>query len=159
MVYLGHGIARGISSRQSGKRSDLSMERERLRGRTAPLICSYLPFCGVGDRCDGVTGDARHWSMVCWWQVAALSVVQDAGCRVFRQWKRPAVRVPFLPVCLEVQDVGRCAVSAAGLVSESPTTLFGCTMTAWVCLRGVSHSLPSEAGIAVASCVVIEMFS
>ena len=30
----------------------------------------------------------------------------------------------FLPVCLEVQDVGRCAVSAAGLVSESPTTLF-----------------------------------
>ena len=44
---------------------------------------------------------------------------------MFRQWKRPAVSVPFLPVCLEVQDVGRYAVSAAGLVSESPTTLFG----------------------------------
>ena len=42
-------------------------------------------------------------------------MVQDAGCRVFRQWKRPAVCVPFLPVCLEVHDVGRCAGSAAGL--------------------------------------------
>ena len=67
--------------------------------------------------------------------------------------------VPFLPVLLEVQDVGKCAVSEAGLVSESPTTLLRCMMTAWLCLRGVSHSLPSEAGIAVASCVVIEMFS
>ena len=86
-------------------------------------------------------------------------MVQDAGCRVFRQWKRPAVRVPFLPVSLEVQAVGRCAGSAAGLVPESPTTLSRCTMTAWLCLRGVSHSLSSEAGIAVASCVIIEMFS
>ena len=31
--------------------------------------------------------------------------------------------MPFLPVCLEVQDVGRCTGSAADLVSESPTTL------------------------------------
>ena len=32
--------------------------------------------------------------------------------------------MPFLLVYLEVQDVGRCAGSAVGLVSESPTTLF-----------------------------------
>ena len=31
--------------------------------------------------------------------------------------------VPFLPVYLEVHDVGTCAVSAAGLLSESPTTI------------------------------------
>ena len=78
---------------------------------------------------------------------------------MFRRWKHPAVYVPFLPVLLRVQDVGRCAGSAAGLVSESPTTLSRCIIMAWLCLRGVSHSLPSEAGIAVASCVVIEMFS
>ena len=58
-----------------------------------------------------------------------------------------------------VQDVSRCAGNAAGLMSESPTILSRCMMTAWLCLQGVSHSLPSEAGIAVASCVVIEMFS
>ena len=68
-------------------------------------------------------GDARHRSMVSWWQVAAHSMVQDAGGRVFRQWKRPAVLVPFLLVCLEVHDAGRCAVSAVGLLSESPTTI------------------------------------
>ena len=51
------------------------------------------------------------------------------------------------------------AGNAAGLVSESPTILSRCMMTAWLCLRGVGYSLPSEAGIAVASCVVIEMFS
>ena len=49
---------------------------------------------------------------------------------MFWGWKCPAVYVPFLPVCLEVQDVGRCAVSAAGLVSESPTTLSRSMMTA-----------------------------
>ena len=70
-----------------------------------------------------------------------------------------AVYVPFLPDLLGVQDVGRCVGSAAGLVPESPTTLSRCMMTTWLCLRGVSHSLPSDAGIAVASCVVIEMFS
>ena len=107
-------------------------------------------------------------------------MVQDGGCRVFQRWKRPAVYVPFLPVLLGVQDVGRGAViaaelypsrrsisrcmmtacaDAAGLVYESPTILSRCMMMAWLCLRGVSHSLPSEAGIAVASCVVIEMFS
>ena len=86
-------------------------------------------------------------------------MVQDVGCRVFRGWKRPAVYVPFLPVLIGVQDVGRCAGSAAGLISESLTTLSRCMMTAWLCLRGVSRSLPSEAGIAVALFVIIEMFS
>ena len=49
-VCLGDGVARGISSGQSGKHSDLSMERERLRGRAALLICSCLPSGGVGNR-------------------------------------------------------------------------------------------------------------
>ena len=31
--------------------------------------------------------------------------------------------MPFLLVCLEVHDAGRCAVSAAGLLSDSPTTI------------------------------------
>ena len=57
-------------------------------------------------------------------------MVHDAGCSVFWLWKRPAVWVPFLPVCLEVQDVGRCAGSMADLISESPRTLLRCLMTA-----------------------------
>ena len=68
------------------------MERERLRGRTALLICSYHSSGGVGDRCDGVLVDARHRSIGEWGgELADHSMVQDAGCRVFRQWKRPAV--------------------------------------------------------------------
>ena len=47
-VCLGHGVARGISSRQSGKRSDLLMERELLRGWEALLICSASSSGGVG---------------------------------------------------------------------------------------------------------------
>ena len=31
--------------------------------------------------------------------------------------------MPFLPVSLEVHDAGRFALSAAGLLSESPTTI------------------------------------
>ena len=50
--------------------------------------------------------------------------------------------VLFLPVLLGVQDVCRCTWRGAGLVSESPTTPSRCKMTAWLCLRGVSHSLP-----------------
>ena len=57
-------------------------------------------------------------------------MVQDTGGRVFRRWKRRAVCVPFLPVLLGMQDVGRYAVNAAGLVSELPTTLLRCMMTA-----------------------------
>ena len=60
-VYLGHGVARGISSRQSGKHSDLSMERERLGGREAFLICSASPFLGVG-------GSVTHQWMVEWYE-------------------------------------------------------------------------------------------
>ena len=56
-VCLGDGVARGFSSRQSGKRSDLSMERELLRGRKALLICSASSFGGVGV-------PATHRSMV-----------------------------------------------------------------------------------------------
>ena len=58
-----------------------------------------------------------------------------------------------------MQDVSRCVGSAASLVSETLTTLLRCMMTALLCLRGVSHSLPLEARIAIASCVVTEMFS
>ena len=35
---LGHGVARGISSMQTGKRINLSMERRVLGGREALLI-------------------------------------------------------------------------------------------------------------------------
>ena len=42
---------------------------------------------------------------------------------MFRQWKRLAVLVPFLPVYLEVHNAGRCAVRAADLLSESPITI------------------------------------
>ena len=49
-------------------------------------------------------------------------MVQDAGVRVFRWWKHPAVLVAFLPVHLKVYDAGRYAVSATGLLSKSPTT-------------------------------------
>ena len=52
------------------------------------------------------------------------------------------MHVPFLPVLLGVQDVGRCACSAAGFVSELLTTLSRCMITAWLCLRGASDSLP-----------------
>ena len=90
-VCLGYGVARRISSRQCGKCSDLSMKGERLRGRIALLICSYTFSGVVDDRCDAIPDDARHRSMVSRWQVITYSVVQDAGNRVFRQWKRPVV--------------------------------------------------------------------
>ena len=48
---------------------------------------------------------------------------------MFRQWKRPAVQVPFLPVCLEVHNAGRCAVIAAEL-SPSRQPILRCMMTA-----------------------------
>ena len=57
-------------------------------------------------------------------------MVQDAGGRVFRRWKHLTVCVPFLPVLLGMQDISSCAVRAAGLVFESPTTLLRCMMTA-----------------------------
>ena len=68
-------------------------EEGATKGRTALVICSYLSSGGVVDWCDGVTGDARHRSMVSWWQDAALSQGQETGGRVFWQWKRPAVYV------------------------------------------------------------------
>ena len=80
-VCLGYGVARGISSRQSGKHWDRLMERdsELLRGRTALLICSFLSSGGVGNWCDGVLGNARHRLMVSGavnrWQIYGV------GCR------------------------------------------------------------------------------
>ena len=55
-------------------------------------------------------------------------------------------------------SVGVQGVRQVSYLSRRPL-LSRCTMTAWLCLQGVSYSLPSEAGIAVASCIVIEMFS
>ena len=57
-------------------------------------------------------------------------MVQDAGCLSVSGVEAPgSVRaVPSGPP--RVQDVGRCARSSAGLVSESPTTLSRCMMMA-----------------------------
>ena len=55
------------------------------KGRTALLICSYFSSGGVGDWCGGVFVDARHRLMVSGAvSSAGHSMVQDAGCRVFR---------------------------------------------------------------------------
>ena len=42
---LGHGVARGISSMQTGKRIDLSMERKCLRGEGVPPYIDFSWGC------------------------------------------------------------------------------------------------------------------